>query len=138
MPPTMQQPRACGTLDTTRRTNLLLKPLEFPHGTSIDTCYGVFTSAANSALEITMETINAVTSTPTRNLTPTPSSTQRYVHIKQWPQRGKRDSPTSCASRPRRSSSAKNESPSGSCTHATSTPSRQTQEATSSTKSCQH
>jgi hypothetical protein len=31
-------------------------------------CYGVFPSAANSALEIAMETIRAVTSTPDENI----------------------------------------------------------------------
>jgi hypothetical protein len=59
-----QQPHAYGTLDTTRPTIVFLKPLDFPHATSIDTSNGVFTSAANAALETAMETLCSVTSTP--------------------------------------------------------------------------
>jgi hypothetical protein len=46
-------------------------------------CYGVFTAAANSALETAMETTRAVTSTPKKLPTPTHSSTRLYVYIKQ-------------------------------------------------------
>jgi hypothetical protein len=60
------------------------------------------------------------------------------VRIKQWPQRWKRDSPTSYASKPNRSSPEKNESPRASSTRGSaSTPSHINLEATSSTDPCQ-
>jgi hypothetical protein len=43
-------------------------------------CYGVFTSAAITALETTTATILSVTSP-----TPIPSSTPRFERINQWP-----------------------------------------------------
>jgi hypothetical protein len=138
-PPPAQQPRACGILDTTRQTSFLLTPLEFPHATSINTCYAMMhlRPPLTRHSKLLWKRFAQSLIPPTRKPTPTPSSTQRYVHIKQWPQRGKRDSPTSGASRPRRASPAKNESPSGSCTHVASTPSPPTEDVTSSTDLCQ-
>jgi hypothetical protein len=93
-------------------------------------------SAVNAALETAMETIRAVTSTTDEKASAYSLIDAAIRTHQAWPQLGKCDSPTSGASRPRRSSTAKNESPSVSCTHDDSTLSRHTEEATSSTDLC--
>jgi hypothetical protein len=96
--------------------------------------YGVLTSAANAALENVVETIRLVTATPDEkayaySLIDAAVRTHQAVAST-----GKRDSHASYASKPRRSSTEKSESPSASYTHVASTSSQQKAGAISSTE----
>jgi hypothetical protein len=105
-PPPAQKSRACGTLDTTRPTIFLRITRESPPATSIDTCNAMvyLRPPLTRHSKLLWKRFARSFLPPTKQPTPTHSSTRLYVHIKQWPQRGKHDSPTSSASARRRRS----------------------------------
>jgi hypothetical protein len=132
-------PVRVGTLDTTRPTNVLRTTRESPPATTTNNCSAMvyLRPLLTRHSKLLWKRFARSPLPPTKQPTPTHSSTRRYVHIKQWPKRGKRDSPISGDSRRRRSSPAKNAPRSVSSTPAASTQTPPTVEATSSTNSCQ-